>query len=131
MTDSNGPGNAVEELIEDPNGVVASTGYAESKWIAECILAAASEKTGLCTLSVRVGQLCGGLNGYWNEREWFPSLVKSAEHVGCLPLVQGVSHLSPHSPHLTDSIDTAIIPGRGVDSLPGCSARHHTNAQFK
>ncbi|THG97884.1 hypothetical protein EW026_g4198 [Hermanssonia centrifuga] len=83
-----GPTYALEEPIEDPS-VVAGTGYSESKWIGERILAAASEKAGLCAASVRVGQICGGVNGNWNEREWFPSVVKSAQYVGCLPDVEG------------------------------------------
>ncbi|TCD63425.1 putative NRPS-like protein biosynthetic cluster [Steccherinum ochraceum] len=73
-----------EEPIKNP-GVAVGTGYAESKWAAEQILSAATEETGLRTLSVRIGQLCGDRNGHWNEKEWFPSIVKSALYVGCLP----------------------------------------------
>ncbi|THH29826.1 hypothetical protein EUX98_g4377 [Antrodiella citrinella] len=73
-----------EEPVLDP-AVVVGTGYAESKWVAEQILAAASERTGLRTVSVRIGQLCGDRNGHWNEKEWFPSIVKSALYVKCLP----------------------------------------------
>ena len=66
-------------------------GYAESKWVGERILAAANRDAGLQTVIVRIGQLCGAANGKWNEREWFPSLVKGAQHIGCLPAVEGVS----------------------------------------
>ena len=93
--ESNAPGNAVEEHVNEPVGIVTVQGYAESKWVGEQILAAATRKAGLRTVAVRVGQLCGPENGYWNEHEWFPSLVKSAQHVGCLPTVDGVSQRSP------------------------------------
>ena len=89
--ESNSPGKAFEEHIDRPIGIVTPQGYAESKWVAEQILAAATRKAGLPTTTVRVGQLCGPENGRWNEREWFPSLVKSARHVGCLPAAEGVS----------------------------------------
>lgn len=68
-------------------------GYAESKWVGERILAAASSATGVDTVCVRVGQLCGGVNGYWNEKEWFPAIIKSGRYTGCLPTVEGVSPL--------------------------------------
>ncbi|KAH6902774.1 hypothetical protein BKA70DRAFT_1228510 [Coprinopsis sp. MPI-PUGE-AT-0042] len=51
----------------------ASTGYSKSKWVAAQLLARATESGGLRTLSVRVGQLCGGDNGSWRAEEWFPS----------------------------------------------------------
>ena len=83
----------MEEQIVDPAPIVAPHGYPESKWLGERILDAANQH-GLRTIAIRVGQLCGGANGYWNEREWFPSLVKSAQYVGCLPAVDGVRFCS-------------------------------------
>ena len=81
---------ALEEPITDPS-ICVGPGYSESKWIAEGILLAAREKAGLKTVAARLGQVCGGYNGYWNEREWFPAVVKSALHVKCLPSLEGVS----------------------------------------
>ena len=91
IAESNAPGPAIEEHINEPIGIVMAQGYAESKWVGEQILASATRKAGLRTVVVRVGQLCGAENGHWSEREWFPSLVKSAQHVGCLPAAEGVS----------------------------------------
>lgn len=79
-----------EQPINDPE-ICVGVGYSESKWIAEQILQAAHERAGLNTTVVRLGQISGGYNGYWNEREWFPAVVKSALHVGCLPTLEGVS----------------------------------------
>jgi hypothetical protein len=45
-------------------------------------------------LVVRVGQLCGGINGAWNAHEWVPTIVQSGKFVGCLP---DDSRVSPHT----------------------------------
>jgi len=83
-------GSAAEEMLSNPETAVG-TGYSESKWVAERILDAASERTALRPVVVRLGQVCGDGNGTWNEKEWFPSLVKSAVTLGCLPSLDGVS----------------------------------------
>lgn len=69
-------------------------GYTESKWVSEQILEIATKEMGLSTTSVRLGQISGNPNGYWNEKEWFPAVVKSALYVKCLPDMPGVSLLS-------------------------------------
>ena len=82
VSDSDLPGPALEDPIVHPGGIVPPTGYAESKWLGERLILA----SGLANATtVRIGQLSGGENGYWNEKEWFPALVKSARLVGCLP----------------------------------------------
>ncbi|PSS15405.1 hypothetical protein PHLCEN_2v3281 [Hermanssonia centrifuga] len=83
----------LEEHNRDPN-VVVGIGYTEAKWVAERILEEAQHKTGLRTTVVRLGQLCGARNGYWNEREWFPAVVQSAEYLHCLPDVEGAGTIS-------------------------------------
>ena len=70
------------------------TGYAESKWIAEEVLRNVSERTGLPVIAVRLGQVSGDKTGHWNEREWFPALVKSALFTYCLPDIDGVRRAS-------------------------------------
>ena len=51
------------------------------------------ERTALQPVVVRLGQVCGDGDGTWNEKEWFPSLVKSALTLDCLPSIDGVSGL--------------------------------------
>lgn len=68
-------------------------GYAESKWVSEAIITRAAQQTPLRPIIVRLGQLTGDTNGLWNEREWFPSMVKSALVVKCLPNIDGVRFL--------------------------------------
>ncbi|CAL1709820.1 unnamed protein product [Somion occarium] len=84
---------APEAPIRDPS-VVVGQGYSESKWLSEQILAAATYVTGLPSVVVRLGQLSGNPNGHWNEKEWFPAIVKSAVSVECLPDVPGVAPVS-------------------------------------
>jgi thioester reductase-like protein len=56
-------GSAVESQRDDPSCAMG-IGYAESRWVAERILAQASASTPILeTVSVRVGQLSGGLTG--------------------------------------------------------------------
>ncbi|KAG1732319.1 hypothetical protein EDB19DRAFT_2041542 [Suillus lakei] len=76
---------AVEEaLIHDPS-ISIGTGYIESKWVAEHILAAAADATRLKPTIIRVGQLTGGRNGHWKTTEWIPSMISSGLLLGALP----------------------------------------------
>ncbi len=80
----------VPEVVLDPSSALG-TGYAESKWIAERMVFNVGQSAGIPTIVVRLGQVSGDRNGHWNEREWFPALVKSALFTRCLPDVKGVS----------------------------------------
>lgn len=71
--------------------MAVGTGYSESKWVCEQLLALASQKTALPSISVRAGQIAGSGNGAWNVHEWVPSLIKSSIHLGCLPALPSVS----------------------------------------
>ncbi|KAJ7083262.1 hypothetical protein C8R44DRAFT_822628 [Mycena epipterygia] len=86
-------------LMETPTDskTAVESGYSESKWVAEEILTKTAELTPLKPLIVRVGQLCGGVNGAWNVHEWVPALVQSAQFIGCLPEdSRGVSWIPVH-----------------------------------
>ena len=78
-----------EVPLVDPKSAFG-TGYSESKWVTEHILQTVTEKTGVRTVVMRLGQVTSNKLGYWNEKEWFPSLVKTALHQHCLPQVEGV-----------------------------------------
>ena len=62
-------------------------GYAESKNVAECILDIANKKSGVPVSILRIGQIAGPVKvpGTWNKDEWFPSLIKSSQSLGCVP----------------------------------------------
>ncbi|KAL0958751.1 hypothetical protein HGRIS_014075 [Hohenbuehelia grisea] len=90
-------GLAPEASISDASIAVGS-GYPESKWVAERVLTNASERSPLQPIIVRVGQLSGGANGCWKTHEWVPSIVKSAQIVGCLPRAAGcISWIPVHT----------------------------------
>lgn len=100
-------------------------GYGESKWTTETILNVASQKTALRPVAVRVGQVCANRVGYWNEREWFPSIVKTALFQKCLPDTAGVSHRK-----LEYRIPLTVVTGGLVDSVLRRNCSHCSNAQL-
>ncbi|KAJ5183863.1 NRPS-like enzyme [Penicillium capsulatum] len=90
-------GHCTESKIT-PESVVsteslAPNGYANSKYIAEHLLAHAVHTRSIKASFARVGQIAGpaSAGGQWNKREWFPSLVLSSQHLGVLPDDVGVS----------------------------------------
>ncbi|RPD67101.1 acetyl-CoA synthetase-like protein [Lentinus tigrinus ALCF2SS1-7] len=79
----------VPEQPIEPSSAAVGVGYPESKWVAEKILYNVTEEAGVPTIVVRLGQVAGDKTGYWNERDWFPAMVKSAIFTKCLPDVKG------------------------------------------
>ncbi|KAJ3569819.1 hypothetical protein NP233_g4796 [Leucocoprinus birnbaumii] len=89
-------GMAPEAPLPDATVAVGS-GYPESKWVAEQILDRASQRTSFTPVIVRIGQLSGGRNGYWNPSEWVPSVIQTGPALKCLPDTQGgVSWIPVH-----------------------------------
>lgn len=78
------PNTLVPEDRVEPASAIG-TGYAESKWVVEEILLQVSDEAKLPTTTVRLGQVSGDRLGHWNEREWFPAMVKSSLFARCLP----------------------------------------------
>ncbi|KAJ9108879.1 hypothetical protein QFC21_000199 [Naganishia friedmannii] len=79
-----------EKLSEDPHTAVP-IGYSQSKWVTEQICANANESTVFKdkVQVLRIGQLCGDTQeGMWNESEGWPLMIKSAQIIGALPLIQ-------------------------------------------
>ncbi|KAF9465935.1 hypothetical protein BDZ94DRAFT_1296127 [Collybia nuda] len=70
-------------------GTAMGLGYTESKWVTENILIKASEKSPLKPIIIRPGHICGGPSGYWDPVEWVPAIVRSGQHLGCLPRPEG------------------------------------------
>ncbi|KAI9060104.1 acetyl-CoA synthetase-like protein [Trametes sanguinea] len=79
---------APEAPLDDPASPFGA-GYGESKWITEHVLQNATKQRGVPTVVVRLGQVCGDRTGHWNEKEWFPAIVKSAKFQRCLPSLDG------------------------------------------
>ena len=81
------PDTAIPEELTFNHHVAQETGYAESKNVSECILGIASQRSGVPVSILRVGQIAGPVAaaGVWNRNEWFPSLIKTSQSLGCLP----------------------------------------------
>jgi len=59
------------------------------------LLEVAATQTSLRPVIVRVGQVSGGVNGYWNPLEWIPGIVQSAALTKSLPSLGKVVSLLP------------------------------------
>ncbi|CAI4218963.1 unnamed protein product [Parascedosporium putredinis] len=79
-----------EESIKDFR--VSSNGYGMSKLVSSLILEQATEKSGIPTEVIRVGQIGGPVSdhGEWNKHEWLPSIIASSVYLGVLPQDLGV-----------------------------------------
>ncbi|KAJ5338907.1 hypothetical protein N7452_005635 [Penicillium brevicompactum] len=82
---------AVPEAIFEDAALVPLQGYAEAKFVAEQICAAASSRSSLHVTIYRVGQLGGPTTekGVWNKKEWLPSLIATAKTTGQIPRTLG------------------------------------------
>ena len=74
----------IPEGCLDPSSALGN-GYSEAKWIAERILCDVADRHRVPISIVRLGQVCGDQSGYWNEKEWYPAMIKSATFTRCLP----------------------------------------------
>ena len=75
-----------EKLIDDWC-LPQHTGYAESKFICEQLLAEASSVSGVDAVVCRIGQVAGPTTteGRWSEKEWFPSIIASSVDLRIVP----------------------------------------------
>ena len=79
-----------ERIVEDWTSAI-DMGYAESKFVAENLVAVATRRSALRSIICRVGQIAGPTTeqGIWSKREWIPSLIASSVHLGKLPTSLG------------------------------------------
>ncbi len=86
VSDHWGDGHVREDVHESPEKLLPQ-GYARSKYVGEKLVSAFVRSTGISASVLRVGQVAGPVegSGAWNMREWFPSLIRSAKHLGALP----------------------------------------------
>ncbi|KAL3709184.1 hypothetical protein TMatcc_002974 [Talaromyces marneffei ATCC 18224] len=104
-----------ESVITDISAA-APAGYAESKYIAERLLARAAENLKLRNVSIlRLGQISGPAksDGRWNVADWVPSLVLGSKALGVLP-----SSLQNN----VDGEDIASIDWLPIDTVAGVIA---------
>ncbi|GAD93051.1 hypothetical protein PVAR5_1651 [Paecilomyces variotii No. 5] len=74
---------------EEPmiTSVVVPQGYAEAKYIAECICLEASRRSQVPTTIYRVGQIAGPTtaSGQWNAHEWLPTIIATSKAMYKIP----------------------------------------------
>lgn len=79
----------VPEVLPPSPAAAQALGYAESKAVAERILAAAAAEGGIDASVIRIGQIAGpigdGNGGVWNAHEWFPLLLATSRALGKVP----------------------------------------------
>ncbi|PQE06777.1 nrps-like enzyme protein [Rutstroemia sp. NJR-2017a BBW] len=87
------PNMIPEDVLLDASAAMPM-GYGQSKYVAERILAKFAKQAGLNVTILRLGQIAGPVTGTddtsslsstWNEQEWFPSVMKTSGHLGCVP----------------------------------------------
>ncbi|KAK7056358.1 hypothetical protein VNI00_002912 [Paramarasmius palmivorus] len=107
---SNNPSDGFPEApIIKPEEDKLPGGYVQSKWIAERLVQISAGAMKLRANVIRVGLITGSHEGVWDTSHWFPSLVASGKHVGCLPEGDGSVSWIP-----VDLAATAIIEARGT-----------------
>ncbi|OTA52079.1 hypothetical protein K449DRAFT_470658 [Hypoxylon sp. EC38] len=79
-------GAAPEKVLESFDTPQVN-GYAQSKFLAEHLCDVAARHLSIPVTVARVGQVAGAARQgrKWKRSEWFPSLVISSFHLGCLP----------------------------------------------
>ncbi|KAF2095550.1 acetyl-CoA synthetase-like protein [Rhizodiscina lignyota] len=75
---------------------VASSGYGQSKLVAEKLLLESSDKLGVNATVCRVGQIAGPVkqtsqSGLWNRKEWLPSIVEASAQLALFPRTLGTN----------------------------------------
>lgn len=90
MSDAKLAAPAPESLSDDPSDAVGS-GYTESKWVAERLLAATAARIPeFDAATIRVGAICGAPNGSWDPAHWIPAMINAGRVLGSLPIVDKV-----------------------------------------
>ena len=113
-----GSGSAVTESVpEDFSGPLA-LGYAESKCIAEKILAAAASTSGTPVTILRVGQVAGSTDpkaSAWPMQEWLYPVIKTSRALGLVPTTLAPLNWVPIN--LASSAITELILSPAKDNL--------------
>lgn len=119
--------NRIPEAESDDWNDPEDNGYAESKYVAERLLATACRQTGIQTTICRIGQIAGPIHGHgiWPRREWLPSLIASSKYLGMLPSSLGPLNTVDWIPvDAAAQIIVELLPNQLVspNSQPGGSA---------
>lgn len=117
----------IPESLPPALAAAQPTGYAESKSVAEHLLAAAAEKSGNDVSILRVGQIAGpvlpGNGAKWNETEWFPIMLRTAKAMKKIPDGHALGDIDWIPMDLLSSIiwelSSEAKPTAGQENSPG------------
>lgn len=84
-----------EKVYEREWGLAQDMGYAESKLVAENLVATISQASRLDALICRVGQIAGPISGFgpWTQNDWVSALIASSVSLGKIPATLGSSEM--------------------------------------
>ncbi|KAF2204124.1 acetyl-CoA synthetase-like protein [Delitschia confertaspora ATCC 74209] len=87
----------IAEAMPSTPAAAQPMGYAESKAVAEQILAHAVAVSRISVAILRVGQIAGPIGsksgGVWNQNEWFPLLLKTSKPLGKIPDAEALGNI--------------------------------------
>lgn len=115
----------IPESLPPTLAAAQATGYAETKAVAEHVLAAAADKSGVDVSIIRIGQIAGpvlpGNGAKWNETEWFPILLRTAKAMGKIPDARALGDIDWIPADLLSSIiwDLSAVPKSTTDKQNG------------
>ncbi|PYH42518.1 putative NRPS-like enzyme [Aspergillus saccharolyticus JOP 1030-1] len=118
---------SVPEIPMESADSALEQGYGESKYIGERICVEASEKAGVPTSILRVGQIAGPdtRQGVWNPHEWIPTLIKTSKAIGMVPSDLGAYPIDWVSVDTLAKIVNEILLGRSSSLLQERNAVYH------
>ncbi|KAL1852805.1 putative NRPS-like protein biosynthetic cluster [Diaporthe australafricana] len=120
--------STIPESLPPTLAAAQATGYSEYKAVAEHLLAAAAEKSGLDVSVLRVGQIAGpvgsGNGAKWNETEWFPLMLKTAKTTGKIPDAHALGDIDWIPADLLSSMiwELSSAPKLAVDNGDGAGS---------
>ncbi|KAI9369802.1 hypothetical protein BJX61DRAFT_545228 [Aspergillus egyptiacus] len=107
------PGTWVPEALPESLSYAQSTGYAQSKLVAEHVVNRAYHSTTTAARVLRIGQIIADTkHGIWNAAEAIPMIFRTAETIKALPLLDEILSWTP-----VDTIASAIIEATILSSV--------------
>ncbi|PHH91699.1 hypothetical protein CDD83_10616 [Cordyceps sp. RAO-2017] len=130
----------VFETVSEDISDASPLGYAQSKWVAERVCAAANDRFSRAASSpdparpgrvsiIRVGQLCGDEAGVWNASEAYPLLLSTAAIAGCLPSIAGEALDWMPVELAARSVLEIVSAGRAGTRLNGSDSRSYEDGE--
>lgn len=104
-------------------------GYARSKLVAERIVQAAAEKTGMISKILRVGQIVGDtIHGRWNPDEGIPLMIRSATTLHALPALDETPSWTPVDIVAQAVLELSSVEPPAIDNAGSLTQLNHDSS---